>query len=60
MTSRRTDWQTNLFAIVLVYVFVAYLVFALRHPWATQTETFLSPLKVLTFGTIDYAEMRPR
>ena len=44
----------------LLYCMTASTVFAFRHPWATETERFLYFGRALTFGTVDYAEARPR
>lgn len=44
----------------LLYCMIASTVFAFRHPWATETERFLYFGRALTFGTVDYAEARPR
>ncbi len=45
---------------LLAYVMLAQIVFAFRHPWATDTERFLYFGRALTFGTVDYSEARPR
>ena len=45
---------------LLGYVFVAQSVFALRHPWATDTERFLYFGRALVFGKVDYSDARPR
>jgi len=47
-------------ALALLYVVTASVVFRLRHPWATQTETFVNMGTVLTFGSLDYEASRPR
>jgi hypothetical protein len=39
---------------------LAQIVFAFRHPWATDTERFLYFGRALTFGTVDYSDARPR
>jgi hypothetical protein len=46
--------------VLLAYVMLAQIVFAFRHPWATDTERFLYFGRALTFGTVDYSEARPR
>lgn len=48
-----------LFALV-AWFFVAQMVFALRHPWATSTERIIYIGKVMTFGKVPYQEARPR
>ena len=45
---------------LLAYVMLAQIVFAFRHPWATDTERFLYFGRALTFGTVDYSDARPR
>jgi hypothetical protein len=45
---------------LLAYVMLAQIVFAFRHPWATDTERFLYFGRALVFGTVDYSEARPR
>lgn len=45
---------------VFLYIALAQTVFAFRHPWATDTERFLYVGRALTFGSVDYAEARPR
>jgi hypothetical protein len=47
-------------AVGIVWVAVASVVFAFRHPWATSTERFIYLPRALLFETIDYEEVRPR
>jgi len=51
---------TSAMVAVLLYVLVAQMVFAFRHPWATDTERFLYFGRALAFGTVDYSDARPR
>ena len=44
----------------LVIVLVSQMVFAFRHPWATDTERFLYFGRAMVFGTVDYSDARPR
>ena len=46
--------------VFLVYVLTANVVFAFRHPWATDTERFLYFGRAMAFGTVDYSDARPR
>jgi hypothetical protein len=46
--------------IVFVYITIASIVFSVKHPWATDMEKLVHINKVLTFGTVNYNEMRPR
>lgn len=46
--------------VFLVYVLTANVVFAFRHPWATDTERFLYFGRALVFGKVDYSDARPR
>lgn len=45
---------------LLVYLAFASIVFQFRHPWMTETERFLYTWEAITFGTVEYAEARPR
>jgi len=49
-----------LFVIFLVWLLIGNIVFKIRHPWATETETLFNFHKVLTFQKVSYQEMRPR
>ncbi len=51
---------TTALVVFVAYVTLAQIVFAFRHPWATDTERFLYFGRALTFGTVDYSEARPR
>jgi len=51
---------TSAMVAVLLYVLVAQMIFAFRHPWATDTERFLYFGRALAFGTVTYSEARPR
>lgn len=49
--------------LVIVFVlwfFVANIVFAVRHPWATDTERLICIKEVLLFEKVPYSELRPR
>lgn len=46
--------------LVLAYFIVANLVFALRHPWATETERFMYMDSALKFERVPYKDMRKR
>lgn len=43
-----------------LYVVVATVTFALRHPWMTDTERTIYFPRALVFGSVDYSEARPR
>ena len=45
-------------ALATLWVAVAGTVFALRHPWATQTERVLYTVEALTFQRVDRDDMR--
>ena len=47
-------------AAAFLYAIIAGAVFALRHPWATDTETAVHIRSVLCFGKVPYDVMRPR
>jgi len=49
-----------LLVAVLFWWTVANFVFAVRHPWATSTERLIYLPTVMTFGSLDYDEARPR
>jgi hypothetical protein len=51
---------TSALIVLFAYVMLAQIVFAFRHPWATDTERFLYFGRALTFGTVAYSEARPR
>lgn len=44
--------------IFVLYVMVAGITFRIRHPWATETETFMNLGKAIKFETVDYSDMR--
>ena len=46
--------------LAFVYFVVASLTFNIRHPWATDMEIWMHMGDALTFGTVDYWDMRPR
>lgn len=46
--------------VFFVYVLTANVVFAFRHPWATDTERFLYLGRAMVFGKVDYSDARPR
>lgn len=45
---------------ILLWVVVSVVAFRFRHPWATETETFVHWIEVLTFERVPYSDMRPR
>ena len=49
-----------LLVLVLGWWTVANFVFAIRHPWATSTERLAYLPTVMSFGTVDYDEARPK
>jgi hypothetical protein len=51
---------TSALIVLFAYVMLAQIVFAFRHPWATDTERFLYFGRALTFGKVDYSDARPR
>jgi len=51
---------TTALIVLLAYVMLAQIVFAFRHPWATDTERFLYFGRALVFGKVDYSDARPR
>lgn len=46
--------------LLLMWVWVANIVFAIRHPWATAMERVMYLPTVMSFGTVDYDDARPR
>lgn len=44
--------------IGLIHLIIANLVFAFRHPWATDMERFLHIGDALMFNKVSYKEMR--
>jgi hypothetical protein len=49
----------NVLAIViLIYVTVADLVFAFRHPWTTQTQRFMNLDRALLFKRVTHDNLR--
>ena len=42
----------TLFGVVLLWVIVSNMVFAFRHPWATDTQRFLHLWDAMTFQEI--------
>lgn len=51
---------TSALIVLFAYVMLAQIVFAFRHPWATDTERFLYFGRAMVFGMVDYSEARPR
>jgi hypothetical protein len=49
---------TLFLSLALIYFIIASWTFAIRHPWATQTEILISFPKVVTFQSVPYEEMR--
>lgn len=45
---------------ILAWVVVGEVVFAFRHPWATDTERLLWIGHAMTFQKVPYETMRPR
>lgn len=45
---------------LIIWVVVAEIVFAVRHPWATDTERLLRIVDAMAFRKVPYNEMRPR
>jgi len=49
---------TYLTVVSFMYLIIASLVFAFRHPWATDMERFIHIGDALMFNKISYKEMR--
>ncbi len=47
-----------LVAIHFLWWMPAYIVFTLRHPWATPAEKWMNPGKVLLFKKVSLVEFR--
>lgn len=45
--------------ILMVWFLTAMLTFAIRHPWATQTECFLNIHRAMMFEKVSYTDIRP-
>ncbi len=45
-------------AALLIYFIIANIVFAFRHPWATDMERFLHIGDAMMYNKISYQEMR--
>lgn len=43
-----------------LYVILASTVFAIRHPWMTDTERFLYLYRAMTWQTVEYDDARRR
>lgn len=48
----------TLLILVITYTAFAHTVFALRHPWATETERFLFSKEALCFERVSKHQMR--
>lgn len=46
--------------IFVAWVVIAEIVFAFRHPWASETERFLHIVDAMKFRKVPYETMRPR
>ena len=49
---------TYLTVVSFMYLIIASIVFAFRHPWATDMERFIHIGDALVFKKISYQEMR--
>jgi hypothetical protein len=62
MWNRITEFLKNniiyLVVIVTIYVATASLVFAARHPWATDMERLIHMNDALLFKKVSYKEVR--
>ena len=47
-----------LLLVTAIYIIIANIVFAFRHPWATDMERFIHIGDALMFDKISYKEMR--
>ncbi len=47
-------------AFLFGYPILAFVVFQVRHPWATEMECLWHLPEALTFRSVPYREMRPR
>ena len=47
-----------LLLVTVIYIIIASIVFAFRHPWATDMERFIHIGDALMFDKISYKEMR--
>jgi hypothetical protein len=47
-----------LLLVTVIYIIIANVVFAFRHPWATNVERFIHIGDALMFNKISYKEMR--
>lgn len=58
-TPKRTSWWLELLIVLVVlYIGVAHVVFALRHPWMTQTERLLWTGSAMTWATVTTEQVR--
>lgn len=60
MKKRDNPVVSVIVGVVVLYIAISATVFALRHPWMTKTEQFVYSWRMLTWGTVDYEEARPR
>lgn len=60
MNTKTKDRLLALGFLLLCWMLVAEGVFAIRHPWATDTERFIHTFDALTFRFVPYRQMRPR
>ena len=45
--------------VVWGWFIISHLLFAFKHPWATETERLVYMVEALTFQEIPYQTMRP-
>lgn len=46
--------------LLIFWLVISNIVFAFRHPWATDIERLLYTKSALLFKKVPYSEMRPR
>ena len=58
MWTRIINLFKYLIVLSIIYASVTSLVFAYRHPWATDMERLIYLKEALTFKKVSYKEMR--
>lgn len=60
LRSLASDAAVFIGVMLIAWFMVANVVFAFRHPWATQTERLIHIADAVLFRKVPYSEMRGR
>lgn len=60
MKDRLITASLYLLLALILWVSLSSVIFRLRHPWATETETLLNLHNAVLLRKVAYEDMRPR